>query len=84
VVNLSTGPSRLILPRVARAAAAHARPQPWCADLAASALEAEAALGYDVPSGRYWEEAARFDPAALDRVDALWLAAARRSLRQTA
>jgi hypothetical protein len=84
VVNLSTGPSRLIVPRVARAASAHARPQPFCADLADAALEAEAALGYDVPSGRYWEELDRFDPAALDRIDALWLAAARQPLRQTA
>jgi hypothetical protein len=84
VVNLSTGPSRLIVPRVARAGVAHARPQPWCADLAEGALAAEAALGYQVPSGRYWEETDRFDPADLDRVDALWLAAARPSLRQTA
>jgi hypothetical protein len=41
-------------------------------------------LGYLVPSGRYWEEADRFDPAALDRLDALWLRAARPALRQTA
>ena len=41
-------------------------------------------LGYLVPSGRYWEEAGRFDPAALDRLDALWLQAATLPLRQTA
>jgi hypothetical protein len=46
------------------------------------ALEAE--LGYLVPSGRYWEEADRFDPRALARIDALWLQAATRPLRQTA
>ncbi len=84
VVNLSTGPSRLIFPRVARTAAAHARPRPFCPDLAAAALGAEAALGYMVPSGRYWEEADRFDPAELDRLDALWLRAATQPLRQTA
>jgi hypothetical protein len=84
VVNLSTGPSRLIFPRVGRTAAAHVRPHPFCADLAAEALAAEAALGYVVPSGRYWEEADRFDPAALDRLDALWLRAATLPLRQTA
>ena len=39
------------------------------------ALTAEKNLGYLVPSGRYWEEAERFDPAALREVDALWLAA---------
>lgn len=84
VVNLSTGPSRLICPRVARTAAAHARPRPYCADLAGSALRAEAALGYMVPSGRYWDEADRFDPAELDRLDALWLQAATLPLRQIA
>jgi hypothetical protein len=45
------------------------------------ALEAE--LGYLVPSGRYWEEPGRFDPVALDRLDALWLQAATLPLRQT-
>lgn len=84
MVNLSVGPSRLLFPRSRPAAAAHARPQPWSADLAAVALEAEAALGYVVPSGRYWEEADRFDPVALDRVDALWLRAASLPLLQTA
>jgi hypothetical protein len=84
VVNLSAGPSRLIFPRVTRAAVAHARPLPWCADLADQALGREAALGYVVPSGRYWEEAGRFDPAEIDRLDALWLQAATLPLRQTA
>ncbi len=84
MVNLSTGPSRLIFPRVARAAAAHARPRAFCPDHAAEALEAEAALGYLVPSGRYWEAADAFDPGELDRVDRLWLKAATLPLRQTA
>jgi hypothetical protein len=84
MVNLSTGPSRLIFPRVSRSAAAFALPQPWCPDLAAEALALEAALGYLVPSGRYWEEAERFDPAELDRLDDLWLRAATLPLRQTA
>ena len=84
MVNLSTGPSRLIFPRATRAAAAHARPRTYCPDHAAAALGAEAALGYMVPSGRYWEEADRFDPAALDRIDALWVRAASLPLRQTA
>lgn len=33
----------------------------------------EQALGYYVPSGRYWEDQARFDAAELDRIDRLWL-----------
>jgi hypothetical protein len=84
MVNLSVGPSRLILPRVARSAIAGVQPQRWCGDLAAEALMMEAALGYMVPSGRYWEEAARFDAARLDRLDALWMAAAAGPLRQSA
>jgi hypothetical protein len=84
MVNLSVGPSRLIFPRLARHSVARSRPRPWCPDLAAEALAQEAALGYQVPSGRYWEEADRFDAAELDRLDAVWLAAATLPLRQTA
>ncbi len=84
VVNLSTGPSRLIFPQVSRAAVAQARPGRWCPDLAAEAMALEEELDYRVPSGRYWEDAERFDPAALDRLDALWLQAASLPLRQTA
>ncbi|MBN8630222.1 MAG: hypothetical protein J0L76_05135 [Rhodobacterales bacterium] len=84
VVNLSCGPSRLIFPRVSRAALAAARPGVWCPDLAAEALAREAELDYLVPSGRYWEDTGRFDPAELDRLDRLWLQAATLPLRQTA
>lgn len=84
MVNLSTGPSRLVFPRVARQRAGQARPQAFCARTAAAALSAEAALGYEVPSGRYWEEADRFDPVELDRVDALWLRATERAVARTA
>jgi hypothetical protein len=84
VVNLSTGPSRLIFPRGARGTVAQARPGRWCPDLADEAMALEEELDYRVPSGRYWEEAERFDPAALDRLDALWLQAASLPLRQTA
>lgn len=83
LVNLSSGPSRLILPRVARRDVAAARPGVWCPDLAAEALAREVELGYLVPSGRYWEEAGQFDPAELDRLDRLWLQAATMPLRQT-
>ncbi|MES2914848.1 MAG: hypothetical protein V4753_06985 [Pseudomonadota bacterium] len=84
MVNLSRGPSRLVYPRATREAAAQARPLAWCPDLAAEAAALEAELGYLVPSGRYWEEADRFDPRALARVDALWRQAATKALRQTA
>lgn len=84
IVNLSAGPSRLIFPRVPRAAAAHARVLEFCRHTAERALAFEAELGYLVPSGRYWEAEDRFDPLALDRLDALWLHAARPALLQTA
>jgi hypothetical protein len=41
-----------------------------------TALQAEAALGYWVESGRYWEESEKFDRAKLRAIDALWLATA--------
>lgn len=84
MVNLSTGPSRLVFPRARREQVPHARPAAYCPDMAARAIEAEAALAYVVPSGRYWEEADRFDPAALDRIDALWLKAATLPWQQSA
>lgn len=84
MVNLSFGPSRLIFPRVTRDRAAHVRPLPFDLRLADQALRREDDLGYHVPSGRYWEEADRFDPAELRRLDMLWLAAARTGLAATA
>lgn len=84
VVNLSSGPSRLLFPRTSTAASERARPRTFNPEMAAAATEAEAKLGYFVPSGRYWEEAERFDPVELDRVDTLWMAAAAIPQRQTA
>ena len=75
-VNLSFGPSRLVFPRVTRDGLARRRPLPFDTRLATLALRRETALGYMVPSGRYWEEADRFDVAELDAIDALWLQAA--------
>lgn len=84
MVNLSNGPSRLIFPRVTRSSAARARPLPYCAKTAEAALRREEELGYLVPSGRYWEVEARFDPVELDRLDALWLRAAALPMSKTA
>jgi hypothetical protein len=42
-----------------------------------SAQRREAELGYLVESGRYWEQAQRFDSSALRELDNEWLAAAR-------
>jgi len=76
MVNLSTGPSRLVFPRASRADLTQTRPSAFDAALTQAAQAREAALGYQVPSGRYWEEADRFDTAELDRLDQMWLAAA--------
>ena len=75
MVNLSAQPSRLVFPR-ARRAALSVQPAPYDMALAEAALAREAALNYVVPSGRYWQAAQRYDPAAIDALDALWLAAA--------
>jgi hypothetical protein len=76
MVNLSTGPSRLVFPRARRDELESVLPCAGSARLVDEALRQEMALGYVVPSGRYWEEADRFDVRALDRIDALWRAAA--------
>ncbi|MBL9047655.1 MAG: hypothetical protein JNK34_10175, partial [Tabrizicola sp.] len=77
MVNLSTGPSRLVFPRSTSAEAATAGPLVFSDAAAAKALTREAELSYDTPTGRYWEELQRFDPDEIDRLDALWLAAAK-------
>ena len=76
MVNLSTEPSRLTVPRATPTAAAASLPAQYDATLAAAALAEEERLGYFVPSGKYWKEENRFDPAAIDRLDQMWLKAA--------
>ena len=74
MVNLSNGPSRLVFPR----AGLRLDPLPlpdFDAAMAEAALAREAELGYTTPNGRYWEELHRFDPAEIDALDAMWLAA---------
>ncbi len=83
-VNLSSGPSRLVFPRATVRGLGGCRPLPFDAAQAGAAIAREAALGYVVPSGRYWDEAARFDVAEVDALDALWLAAARVPLARSA
>lgn len=76
LVNLSLGESRLVFPRATPESLPEA-PQIFPAAPVEEALRREESLGYRVPSGRYWEVADRFEPAEIDRLDALWLAAAR-------
>ncbi len=72
LVNLSCGPSRLVFPRSDMPGFCNAQPTTFNPVRIGAALQAEAGLGYMVASGRYWEEAERFDSAALDRIDAIW------------
>lgn len=81
MVNLSDGPSRLVFPRATHATVATARPAPFEATAIAAVRRAEDDLGYMVPSGRYWESPDRFDPAAIDTLDAMWLAGLPRGIR---
>jgi len=74
VVNLSVGKTRLALPRADRRDLP-TLPIDYDQHTATLADRQEAALGYYSPTGRYWEELDRFDPAALAALDDLWLRA---------
>jgi hypothetical protein len=73
MVNLSGGPSRLTFPRSTPQNLRRAVPAPFEAHSAAAAHAREAELGYTCPSGRYWEDAQRYDAAQIRKLDALWL-----------
>ena len=74
LTNLSRGPSRLICPLQKIQGP---QPLPFGVDQEAmqKALLRERALGYYVPSGRYWQELESFDIEALKSLDQMWLAA---------
>lgn len=74
LVNLSTLPSRLIAPRATPGTCATARPRPPDPTALARAQSREAKLNYTTPTGRYWEDLSRFDPAEIDALDSLWRA----------
>ena len=74
-VNLSDSPSRLLFDRAHPEMLRDLTAPPAMAQAVKPILQDEASLGYFVPSGRYWDEATRFDPQALDRLDSAWHAA---------
>jgi len=80
-VNLSRRDSRLVFPRSDHSRLAAVNPVTVNRSACDAARAEEARLGYFVESGRYWEVKDRFDPARLDRIDALWLSAHDRSTR---
>ena len=75
MVNLSDAPSRLTFPRATPATTAALGPVTLDETVVAAALAEEDRLGYYVPSGKYWKEEDRFDPAAVDQLDKMWLKA---------
>ncbi|MDX8347147.1 hypothetical protein SLH49_04025 [Cognatiyoonia sp. IB215446] len=75
MVNLSKDESRLLLPRATPETLGEATISPVDQSVVKAALAEETRLNYYVPSGRYWLEEARFDTAAIDALDALWLKA---------
>jgi len=76
MVNLSSGPSRLLFPRASLADLPAAQPRPLDPQKVEAALHREAALHYHTPTGRYWEDLPRYDTTEIDALDALWLACA--------
>jgi len=78
MVNLSVADeSRLVFPRGTPDTVSTIAPATVDADLMTKAEAMEDALGYVVPSGKYWKEEDRFDVDAIDALDALWLKVAR-------
>ncbi len=73
VVNLSEDQSRLVFPRARIGALDALRPVQVDEQTVRAALRAEQALDARVPSGRYWREGGHIDPAALARIDGLWM-----------
>ncbi len=73
-VNLSTdAQSALLFPRAARDLASLA-PHPVPGNAVAKLHAAEDALGYDTPTGRYWESQTVYDVSTLDELDCRWRA----------
>jgi hypothetical protein len=75
MVNLSSEDSRLVFPRSTPQNAPASMPLSLDQDIIDAALAEEARLNYYVPSGKYWKEESRFDTAAIDALDAMWLRA---------
>lgn len=80
-VNLSqASQTRLSFPRCRPEDARSARPLSFDLNRYKALRAQEISLDYNTPTGRYWEEADRFDPAKLDALDKQWRALAYRDL----
>lgn len=79
VVRMGNGESRLVCPPAGPGDIADPEPPELDPACMADPLSEEQRLNYLVASGRYWEARDSFDTAAIDRLDAMWLAAYGRS-----
>lgn len=73
VVNLSPYDSVLPYQRATPATLDHAQLPSMCPNALQQVRMREQQLGYFVPSGRYWEQEARFSAEAIAEVDGGWL-----------
>ena len=75
LVNLSTGESRLSIPKVTIGDLTHTPPKPagLDRDRMDRLIAQEEKLGYFVESGRYWDFEHLFDPVQIDGIDRQWL-----------
>ncbi len=74
-VNLSVEESRMVFPRADLPMLKDASPSASASSADIAALRSkEASLGYEAPSGRYWEILEQIDPKKLAEIDAEWLA----------
>ncbi len=74
-VNLSVEDSRMVFPRAELSDLGDIQPEVVATHAEVAELRrAEAALGYEAPSGRYWEILDQIDPKQLAKIDARWLA----------
>jgi len=75
IVNLSNEESRLVFPRAHPKELSLLEPQTVFPDMEAIAAvrDAEVALGYYAPDGRYWATRQSFDEKPLADIDAFWL-----------
>lgn len=71
-VNLSQGPSELMFERAQPDGLRRLDGRGADVDAAHAVMNMEDALGYFVPTGRYWEVASTFDSHALADIDAAW------------
>jgi hypothetical protein len=74
-LNLSKDRSRLVFPRATLQSLSEVECMEPDQRVIEYILMRERTLGYQVPSGRYWESYERFDANALADIDALWLEA---------